>query len=245
MAVIALSGLSGGGARSLGPKIANKIGADYIDRLILSRVGRDVGATVEALNQREQRPPNLDERFSRVVQRILARSTVTGLGGDPYFGTGIPIFLTEEYEDAMQRTITRGHEIEDEKYNDAISNAIHDLAAQDNVVIVGRGAHVILRDIPSVLRVGVVAKMEDRVRLIMIREQLAEKEALNTIKSRDKARAHYFNQFFRLANPDASEPFHMVVNTSDMDMDYAADLIIDADNALENGRLISRAGTTI
>ena len=245
MAVITLSGLAGGGSRALGPIVAHKTGADYVDRLILASVAREVGATVEALHQREQRPPTWDERFSRVLQRVLARSAVTGVGGDPYFGPGIPTFLTEEYEDAVQRTITRGHEVDDEKYHEAISNAIHDLAAQDNVVIVGRGAHVILRDIPSVLRVGVVAKMDDRVRLIMVREQLAEKEALITIKARDQARAHYFNQFFLLDNPDAAELFHLVVNTSDMDLDYATDLIIDSDKALQDGRLIPRAGTTI
>ena len=244
MAVIALSGLAGGGARSLGPKIAQKMGADYVDRLILAHVGREVGATVEALHQREQRPPNWDERFSRVLQRVLARSAVTGVGGDPYFGPGIPTFLTEEYEDATQRTITRGHELEDEKYHEAISRAIHDLAAQDNVVIVGRGAHVILSDIPSVLRVGVVARLEDRVRVGVEREHLTEEEALSTIEARDRARVHYFSQFFGLDHPDASELFHLVVNTSDMDLDYAADLVIEADSALQDGRLLPRAGTT-
>ena len=36
MAVITMGGLAGGGARSLGPIVAQRLGADYVDRLILS-----------------------------------------------------------------------------------------------------------------------------------------------------------------------------------------------------------------
>jgi len=244
MPVITLSGLAGGGSRALGPIVAHKTGADYVDRLILASVAREVGATVEALHQREERPPTRGERFSRVLQRILARSAVTGAGGDPYFGPGIPTFLTEEYEDATQHTITRGHELEDEKYFDAIRSVIRDLAAQGNVVIVGRGANVILRDIPSVLRVGVVARLEDRVRVIMDRERLTEEKAQSTIEARDLARTHFFSQFFGLDAPDAPELYHLVINTSDVDSDYAADLVIEADNALQDGTLRPRVSTT-
>ena len=244
MAVITLSGLAGGGARALGPIVAQKTGADYVDRLILASVAREVGATVEALHQREERPPTRGERFSRVLQRILARSAATGAGGDPYFGPGIPTFLTEEYEDVIQPTITRGHELEDEKYFDAIRSVIRALAAQGNVVIVGRGANVILRDVSSVLRVGVVARLEDRVRVIIAREHLDEEQALRTIEARDQARALHFSQAFGLDVPDSPELYHLVINTSDVDLDYAADLIIEADNALQDGSLRPRVSTT-
>ncbi|HBJ33018.1 MAG TPA: hypothetical protein DDY93_16820, partial [Dehalococcoidia bacterium] len=86
MAIITMGGLSGGGARALGPLVAEKIRADYVDRLILADIARHVGATVEALHQREERPPTRGERFTRILQRILERSAVTGAGGDPYFG---------------------------------------------------------------------------------------------------------------------------------------------------------------
>ena len=242
MAVITLSGLAGGGSRALGPIVAHKTGADYVDRLILASVAREVGATVEALNQREQRPPTRGERFSRVLQRILERSAVSG-GGDPYFGPGVPTFLTEEYEDVTQPTITRGHELEDEKYFEAVRSVIRDLAARGNVVIVGRGANVILRDVPTVLRVGVVARLEDRVRVIMAQEGLDEEQAKSTIEARDQARAHFFSQFFGLDAPDAPELYHLVINTSDMDPDYAADMVIEAENALQDGTLHPRVGT--
>ena len=62
MTAITFGGLAGAGARSLGPLVAQRLEADYVDRLILTDVARHVGATVEALHQREERPPTTGER---------------------------------------------------------------------------------------------------------------------------------------------------------------------------------------
>ena len=240
MAVIAMGGLAGGGARSLGPMVAQKLGADYVDRLILTDVARHVGATVEALHQREERPPTRGERFSRILQRILERSAVTGVGGDPYFGPSVAAFLTEEYEELPQPTITRGHELEDEKYIEGIRKVMGDLAEGGNVVIVGRGGYIILRDVPTVLRVGVVANRDDRIATIMERERLDRDQAEKTIQARDQARAYYFKRFFGLVDPDRPELYHLVVNTSDVGLEYATELVIHAATALQDGRLPRR-----
>ncbi|MCH8309021.1 MAG: cytidylate kinase-like family protein [Chloroflexi bacterium] len=237
MAVITMGGLSGGGARALGPLVAEKISADYVDRLILADVARHVGATVEALHQREERPPTRGERFTRILQRILERSAVTGAGGDPYFGPGISTYLTEEYEDLPQPTITRGHELEDETYFEAVRKVMRDVAARGNVVFVGRGGHIILKDVPGVLRIGVVARIDDRINTIMARERLSREDATKTITARDLARNIYFKSHFDLDTPDDPELYHLTINTSDVALEYAADLVIDAAHALEDNRL--------
>ena len=197
MPVITMGGLAGGGARILGPLVARRLQADYVDRLILADVARHVGATVEALHQREERPPTRGERFSRILQRILERSAVTGASGDPYFGPGVAAFLTEEYEDLPQPIITRGHELEDEKYIEAVRKVIGELGADGNVVMVGRGSYVIMRDNPDVLRIGVVARLEDRIATTMERERLDWERAESTVLARDNARDYYFKRFFR------------------------------------------------
>ena len=245
MAVIALGGLTGGGGRDLGPLVARMLEADYVDRLILTNVAREVGATVEALHQREERPPTRGEKFGRVLQRILERSAVTGVGGDPYFGPGVAPFLSEEYEDLPQPTITRGHELEDEKYIEAIRTVIRDLAAGDNVVIVGRGAYIILSDRPDVLRVGVVANLEDRVSTIMRREHQEREQARQIVAARDEARALYFQRFFGIDDPDSAELYHMVINASAVDMDYAAGVVTAASEALSDGRLPAKMGAAV
>ena len=245
MPVVTMGGLAGGGARILGPLVAQRLQADYVDRLILAEVARHVGATVEALHQREERPPTRGERFSRILQRILERSAVTGAGGDPYFGPGVAAFLTEEYEDLPQPIITRGHELEDEKYIEALRKVIGELVAGGNVVMVGRGAHIIMRDNPDVLRIGVVARREDRIATTMERERLDWERAEKTVLARDDAREYYFKRFFDIDDPDNPEYYHLVINTSDVSLDYAVELITQACAASEQGRFVKRMATSV
>ena len=237
MAVVTLGGLTGGGGRLLGPKVAERLGADYVDRLILADAARQMGATVEALHQREERPVSRGERFSGMLQRILERSAVAGVGTDPYFGPGALATLTQEFEEIPQQTITRGHELEDEKYIEAMRGVMHQLAESGNVVIVGRGGSIILRSMPNVLRVGTVARLEDRIAGIMDRDRIDRAQAEQTLTDRDLARAYYFKRYFDIDNPDDPGLYHMVINTSDIDMDYAVDLVADACAALEKGTL--------
>ncbi len=237
MTVVALGGLTGAGARTMGPVLAEKMGADYVDRLILTNVARHVGATVEALHQREERPPTRGERFTRFLQRVLERSAVTGAGGDPYFGPGVAAFLTEEYEDLPEPTVTRGHELEDEKYIEGVEHAISDMATDENIVMVGRGCYYILRDMPNVLRVGIEAQVEDRAAVIARRERLSMDEALRKVAERDQARLYFFNRFFDLENPDAPELFHFMINTSVIRQEYAIEMILNAVEALREGKL--------
>ena len=245
MAVITMGGLTGGGGRLLGVEVAQRLGADYVDRLILTNAARHIGATVEALHQREERPPTRGERFLAGLQRILERSAVTGGGGDPFFGPGAMAFLTQEYEDLPRATMTKGHELEDEKYLEAMGSVVMELADRDNVVIVGRGGSVLLRDIPHVLRVGAVARFDDRVARIMERERLDREQAEKTVIERDKARAFYFKRYWNIDNPDHPELYHLVLNTSDVAVDYAAELVVQASEALADGRLPKQVGATV
>lgn len=238
MSVITLGGMAGGGARSLGPLLAERLNADYVDRIFLSNVAKELGATVEALHQREERAPTRSERWIGVVQRILERTAVTGAGGDPYFGPGVAAFLIEEYEDIPQPTITRGHELSDDQYIEAIHSTMRLMAEEGNVVFVGRGGHVILNDIPNALRVGVVAHHHDRVSLIMEREGLDRQGAEEVIVNRDQAREHYFRKFFDLSEPDRPDLYHMTINTSEVSLEFSVDLIVNALAALEDGRII-------
>ena len=57
MAVIALGGQTGGGARLLGPMVAQKLGSDYLDRSILQKTARELGATVGPFTRKKSAYP--------------------------------------------------------------------------------------------------------------------------------------------------------------------------------------------
>ena len=238
MYTITLGGMSGGGARDIGPIVAQKLKADYVDRIFLSNIAKDLGATVEALHQREEKLPSRSEKWIHVVQRLLERSAVTGSAGDPYFGPGITALLTEEYEDIPQPTITRGHEVEDDVYIEAIESTMKEMAADGDVVFIGRGGHVILKDMPNVLRVGVVASFEDRVKTLMTREAIDRDNAIVTLEQRDQARKHFFKKYFELDEPDNPNLFHFTINSSEMSTNYAAEMVIQNLNSFADGGMV-------
>ena len=237
MYTITLGGMSGGGARDIGPIVAQKLKADYVDRIFLSNIAKDVGATVEALHQIEEKLPTRSEKWIHVVQRLLERSAVTGSAGDPYFGPGITALLTEEYEDIPQPTITRGHEVEDDVYIEAIESTMKEMATDGDVVFIGRGGHVILKDMPNVLRVGVVASFEDRIKTLMTREAIDKDKAIVTLEQRDQARKHFFKKYFELDEPDNPNLFHFTINSSEISTNYAAEMVIQNLNSFADGRM--------
>ena len=232
MTVVALGGQTGGGARLLGPAIAQALGANYVDRLILQAAAQHLGATVSALHQKEERLPTRGERFGRILQSVLERSAMADGGVE---GLAVPSFLIEEY-DSLPTIITKGSDLEDAKYIKGLQVVIKDLADRDNVVIVGRGSSIILRDEPGVLRVGLVANWWDCVSRIQEREHLSQGEAEKTVIERDRARAFYFKRFFGVDDPDNPEFYHLVINTSDVPVDYAIDLVVQGAKALEAGK---------
>ena len=172
-----------------------------------------------------------------MLQRLLERSAVTGSAGDPYFGPGITALLTEEYEDMPQPTITRGHELEDEVYIEAIESTMKEMAADGDVVFVGRGGHVILKEMTNVLRVGVVASFEDRVATLMTRESISRNNAISTLDHRDQARKYFFKKFFEMEDPDSPDLFHFTINTSEMSTEHSVDMVVQNLKALAEGRL--------
>ena len=237
MPIVTLSGLTGGGARKLGPAIAEQLGADYVDRFILTRAAREIGATVEALHDREERISTRGARFLHIIQRVLERSALTAGSGDPYFGSSAATLLTDEFEELPQPRITQGHELDDSIYIKVLTDVIRSLAQTDNVVIVGRGSPYILKDIPNALRVGTIAEWDDRVDRVMEIDQLNKEDAERTIRARDEARSDYYKRYFNIDNPDAPGLYHLVINTSNTSSEYATKLIVQASLALEGGRL--------
>ena len=137
---------------------------NYVDRLILQAAAQQLGASVTALHQKEERLPTKGQRFRRFLLTAMEHSAATD-----EVSLGVPAFLTEEYESPV---ITRGLDLEDAKYIQGLQVVIQDLVAQGNVVIVGRGSPLILREAPHVLKVGLVANRRDCVARIMEREHL-------------------------------------------------------------------------
>jgi cytidylate kinase len=228
MAVVTLNGQLGGAAREVGQEVARKIGADYVDRLILAEAAKRVGATVSALAEKEQEHLTLANRLTRVIQTAFERSAYTGSGGDPFFGPGVDALLVHPYaEGDQEQTATSSKEVDENRFFQAIGDILKDLAEEGNVVIMGRGSNLVLKNFPGVLHVGVVAPLEFRIETTMSRDGMSRKAAEKYIADEELARISFFKRHFK-AHPDDPLLYHMVVNPGTLGIETSAVVISQA-----------------
>ncbi len=108
-----------------------------------------------------------------------------------------------------------------DEYLDYLQTAVLEAASTGNCILIGRGAFVILENVPNLLSVRFVAKNEVRMERLMKEFDWDEKQALKRIEESDVNRQGFHKSFFNLSPEDPSS-FHMVLNTGVFDESTAA-----------------------
>ena len=227
MAVVTFNGPIGCGGNEVGLQAARLLKANYVDRLILAEAAKRIGSTVAVLEIKEQRKIPFRDRITYFLQTMLERSAMSGAGGEPYFSPGIEYLPSEEYTDLAQEPHTAAQRLNSERFIEVTSAVIMDLAKAGDVVIIGRGSNMILKDTPAVLHVGLVTPLELRVRHVVEREHLSEKDAEKFTTDTEEARVTYFRKFFKV-HPDDPSLYHLVLNTGAMNVKTAAEIVAHA-----------------
>lgn len=117
--------------------------------------------------------------------------------------------------------------IQKERFAHLIRAAMYELAARKNVVIVGRGGQVILKDIPGTLHVRVIAPYAVRISRLVEQREYHENEAKRIIRQGARDSAGYLSTYFD-ADPDNSDLYDLVINTRAMTLTRSAEIITSA-----------------
>jgi cytidylate kinase len=98
------------------------------------------------------------------------------------------------------------------------------LAQIGNVILVGRGAGVVTRELKNVFHVRLVGSLERRIERAQKVFSLDHKAAIDYIKKKDRARKRYVKDNF---DRDIEDPllYHVTINTDLVQYDEAARLI--------------------
>lgn len=99
-----------------------------------------------------------------------------------------------------------------------------ELAAQGDVVLVGRGAQIVLQGLPGVFKVRVVAPKALRVERIMALKGLNQEEANDYVSRHDEQRRALIQSVFRADLSDWSL-YDLVLNTAGMTKEAAAEIV--------------------
>ena len=101
------------------------------------------------------------------------------------------------------------------------------LAELGGVILIGRGGNIVTGKLPHVLHVRLVAPLADRIERICRDDRKTPTEARKFCLDEEAARSRFLKTYF---NADINDPelYHLVINTSRMGYDAAAQLIADA-----------------
>ena len=115
-----------------------------------------------------------------------------------------------------------------EGYIAYIRSTILEHLSKDNVVYHGFAGHFFVKDIPHVLKVRIIADMEERIRCMMEREGLpSEAEALKMVQDVDEERKNWSLKLYGIDTWD-SRLYDLVINIGKITIDDAVDFICSA-----------------
>jgi cytidylate kinase len=111
-----------------------------------------------------------------------------------------------------------------EKYIAFIQAAILRQFQKDNVVYHGLAGHFFVKGVPHVLKVRIIADLEERIRIVMERDKVSRKEAVRFLDKIDEERRKWSRHLYGI---DSTDPglYDLVIHIRKYTADDAVELI--------------------
>ncbi len=199
MAVVTISRVLGSGGDDIAAEVAQGLDYQLVDNALIVKVAERAGVSVESAAQ-------VDERYQSRVFEWLKNFIEPRVG---------------------KILIDGGTHIDPHSYIDYCATVVRGLAETGNVVIVGRAAQIILKDFENAFHVRIDAGMDFRVRRIMEKRKITEREALEMIRKSDAMKKNYFEHYIKA---DWNDPlnYHLIIDSSRLGIDMTVSVIVDS-----------------
>jgi cytidylate kinase len=204
MPVITVSRLTGSGGAEIGQRLAERLGASYLNTQIIQEVAHRLGISEATAAEYDERAEAFIERLARVLW--LSNPALAPISTP---ASALPFETTTQAFVEVTRELVR------------------EAARTGNAVIFGHGAQFILAQQPGVLHVRFIAPLAFRVEQVMQREQISRAEAERRVRAEDQRRANAIRQFYH-ADWHAPDPFHLILNTALWDEEACIRLVVQA-----------------
>lgn len=199
MAVLTISRQFGAGGKTLGQRVAARLGYQFVDEGLLEMVAEKA---------------NVSLRWVEGVEREAGGHLMR------FLSTLVPSSFIDRHVGES------GSDFDEKRYVEFLSRIIQDLAAEDNVVFLGRGSQFILHDHPSTVRVLLVAERHDRIKFMEENYGLTPEKAAGLVNTESRKRERFLSHFFK-GNPNDPSLYHMVLNRSLVPLDAAEEQICE------------------
>ena len=199
MAVITISRELGSEGDKIADLVCRELGYRRVDKAVLTQVAQQAGVDVEAILATER---------SFATRARLVSSDMIGL-------------YTKQ-----PTAFDRKSALDDRTYAQVLRDAMEQFAREGNVVIVGRGGQMVLREWPAALHVHLYAPADVRAQRLMARLHISEPEARRRITDSDAEKRQSIRYMHNNAEWKDLRHYHLAINTGHVDPEVAAQLIV-------------------
>jgi cytidylate kinase len=206
--VVCISRTVAAGGETIGKIVAERLGFRYVDEEVLTRAGERAHVDTQLIAEAEQRKSILNRLLDALAARPTADSYLP-VGGEGVYVIDATVVLPPIHDDF--RTLIR--------------EAIAEIAAQGNAVIVAHAASMALAGKGDVLRVLVTAS--EKTRAQRLAAQVGEKQAEAAVRDSDRDRRDYLKRFYEVRE-ELPTHYDLVLNTDTLGPEQAADVIVTA-----------------
>lgn len=203
--IVAIGRELAAGGHAVGEGVAKALHVELLDNEIVNLVAQRIGAPESFVAER-------DEQVEGFVERLLR--SITAAYPESFSGQNLP-----DWSEAHLVQLTGA--------------IIKERAASESLVVVGRGAPILLKDRADVLRVLVTAPEDARVARLAQRLGVSRDEALKELRKSDLRRASYLKEHYGVADWRNPHLYDLVVDTGRLGIEGAVHLVVEAAQLLK------------
>jgi cytidylate kinase len=202
-AVVTIAALYGAGGSRIGPRVAERLGVQFLDRAIPRAVAKRAGLPEAAV-------ANVDEKPHSGWHRLL------GLLGRASPATGA--------SDQVERL-----DLEERRLRAEIEEFLA-YASRAGGVVLGRGGAVVLAEAPGALHVYLGGDRKARIERVLELQGVDRETAVRRVKANDRARRDYVKSTYGI-DGDNPRLYHLMVDAIALGADVCVELIVAAAQA--------------
>lgn len=203
--VITISREVGSGGRTIGRKLAEKLGVRFSDKELIDSLQAKLNLSPKSIEELKGKKKRWMDDFIQMVAPVPM--------------SGLLVNGDSDYISEYNSSLNVNDVFEAEK---EILNGIADVGS---CVIAGRSGFFVLKDRPNKVDILITASRENRIARIMRKQGLSHEKALEVIESVDKARDNYVMRYTGQSRYDARN-YHIVLNMDYLTEDKAVELIM-------------------
>ena len=197
--VITINREVGTGGRTVGRKLAEKLGVKYCDKAVIDGLTQKFGLTPERIEEIKAQKKSWWNDINNYYQTLINSAA-------------LPMEAEVKLDNATM--------FETEK------RILQELAAQSSCVIAGRTGFMVFREWPNHLNIFIQASLEYRIKRVMRRQDVSEQEARDIIAKMDTSREAYIKKYEDTSRYDTRN-YQLVISMDDLSEDDAVEVIMD------------------